>query len=172
MATKKSGKGAAKKAEGRAASRGSASRKSASGKSGAGKSASRAGGAKKSRSRAAGSRPAPISREQWALPASYCADGTLATLREVADPQVPTLSLPELSAAQRADVVVKRIEAQPEFRIAMVGAGLIDKERAIAEVKSGSKVGRALMEIEQRVINNLVDRAARQGGGESEGGGK
>jgi hypothetical protein len=136
----KSGKSKSSKATGKKTVRSSAARKA------------RKAGAK-------GRRPAPIPQNQWNLPASYSADGTLATLREVADPKVPTLSLPELSPAQRADVVVKRIEAQPKFEIAMLGAGLIDKERAIAEVKAGSKVGRALMEIEQRVINNLVSRA-------------
>ena len=43
----------------------------------------------------------------------------------------------------------------------MVGAGLVDKDRAIAEVKAQSNVGRVLAEIEQRVINNLVERAAK-----------
>lgn len=139
----------------------------AAGKKAAGKVASgksRKSRAKKRGGRAKSLRPAPIPQSQWELPASYSADGTLATLREVADPKVPTLSLPELSPVQRADVVVKRIEAQPKFQIAMVGAGIIDKERAIAEVKAGSKVGRALMEIEQRVINNLVSRAVQAEG--------
>lgn len=139
----------------------------AAGKQGAGGAApggSPKGAAKKRGARVKALRPAPIPQTQWDLPASYGADGTLATLREVADPKVPTLSLPELSPVQRADVVVKRIEAQPKFQIAMVGAGLIDKERAIAEVKAGSRIGRALMEIEQRVINNLVSRAVQAEG--------
>ncbi|HJQ23829.1 MAG TPA: hypothetical protein VKA60_07915 [Blastocatellia bacterium] len=94
------------------------------------------------------------------MPASFCADGMqLASLRDVVDPQVPTLTLNELSPEQRADLVANRIAAQKDFRIYMLGAGIIDKERAITEVKSQSKIGRALMEIEQRVINHLVDNA-------------
>ena len=95
------------------------------------------------------------------MPAGFRPDGQVATLKEVADPKVPTLSLGEINPAQRIDLVVKRIEHQPDFKIAMVGAGLVDKDRAIAEVKAQSNVGRVLAEIEQRVINNLVERAAK-----------
>jgi len=84
----------------------------------------------------------------------------LATLREVVDPDVPTMSLSELSPEQRTELVAKRIEAQPNFQIAMIGAGLLDKQRAIAEVKSYSKIGRALVEIEQKMINHIVNKAA------------
>ena len=140
----------------------SKSRKAGGTKVGAKKAGAKKGGAKKRGARAKTLKPAAIPQSQWNLPASYSADGTLATLRQVADPAVPTLSLPELSPAQRADVVVKRIEAQPKFQLAMVGAGIIDKDRAIAEVKAGSKIGRALMEIEQRVINDLVARISQE----------
>jgi hypothetical protein len=110
----------------------------------------------------AGKQAGEISAEQWDLPASFNAEGTqMATLREVVNPEVPTLSLAELSPDQRADLVAKRIEAQPKFQLAMVGAGIIDKERAIAEVKAKTKIGRALCEIEQRVINNLLNKAKK-----------
>ncbi len=103
-----------------------------------------------------------ISTKQWKMPAGYSSDGTkMANLREVVDPNVPTLSLSELSPDQRVDLVAKRIEAQPEFQIAMIGAGILDKERAITEVKGQTKIGRALMEIEQRVITNLIDKATK-----------
>ncbi|HAF12349.1 MAG TPA: hypothetical protein DHU55_05965 [Blastocatellia bacterium] len=107
----------------------------------------------------------PIPDRQWDLPASYCADGNqLATLREVVDPNVPTMSLSELSQEQRAELVAKRIEAQPNFQIAMIGAGVLDKQRAIAEVMSYSKIGRALVEIEQKMINHIVKKAAGETG--------
>lgn len=103
-----------------------------------------------------------IPQKQWELPASYSADGMqLATLRDVIDPNVPTLSLAELSPEQRAELVASRIAAQPDYEIAMLGAGIVNKERAIEEVKAQSKIGRALTEIEQRVINHLVDRATK-----------
>jgi hypothetical protein len=101
-----------------------------------------------------------IQDRQWELPASYCAGGKgWATLREVVDPEVPTMTFSELSAEQRADLVAKRIAQQPKFQIAMLGAGLLDQKRAMAEVKAQTSIGRALMEIEQRVINHQVAKA-------------
>ena len=118
--------------------------------------AKRAGKKKKSKQAVA------IEDRQWKLPASYYAGGkSLATLREVVDPDVPTMSFSELSARQRVDLVAKRIAQQPKFQIAMLGAGLLDQKRAIAEVQGQTSIGRALMEIEQRVINHQVAKAAQ-----------
>jgi len=101
-----------------------------------------------------------IQKRQWELPTSYCADGKgWATLREVVDPDVPTLTYAELSPEQRAELVAKRISEQPKFQIAMLGAGLLDQKRAMAEVRAQTAIGRALMEIEQRVINHQVNKA-------------
>jgi len=66
------------------------------------------------------------------------------------------LSLSQLTADQRAELVAKRIELQPKFEVGMVGAGIVNKERAIAEVKAQSEVGRVLIEIEQRLVNYLI----------------
>jgi hypothetical protein len=118
--------------------------------------ASAAKRANKKRSMPAGA----IQQRQWELPTSYCADGKgWATLRDVVDPEVPTMTYSELSPEQRAELVAKRISEQPKFQIAMLGAGLIDQKRAMAEVKGQTAIGRALMEIEQRVINHQVDKA-------------
>jgi len=43
----------------------------------------------------------------------------------------------------------------------MVGAGTVDKKRALAEVRAQSEVGQLLIEIEQRLISNLIDSAIR-----------
>jgi hypothetical protein len=104
-----------------------------------------------------------VHQKQWDLPAGYRLGGTqLATLREMIDPQSPTLSLSELTPEQMAELVAQRIEAQKEFKIAMIGAGLIDKNRAVAEVRAQTKVGKVLMEIEQQMIHNLIERAQKQ----------
>lgn len=104
-----------------------------------------------------------IPQKQWEMPVSFSADGTkMATLHEHVDPNVPTLSLAEMTTNQRAEIVAKRIEEQPKFEISMVGVGTIDKQRAIAEVKAQSKIGRTLIEIEQRLINDLIKRAAQK----------
>jgi hypothetical protein len=104
---------------------------------------------------------APVPEDQWNMPAGFRSDGGIATLKEVVDPKVPTVSLAEVTPQQVADLVVKRIEQQPDFKVAMVGAGIVDKDRAIAEVKAQSSVGKRLIEIEQRVLNNLAERGSK-----------
>jgi len=110
----------------------------------------------------------PIPNDQWNLPAGYKADGRhFATLAEVASPGVRTLSLGELSEQQRRNLVAKRIEAQPKFELAMLGVGVVDKERAVAEVRAGTTIGRNLEEIEQRVINHMLSQAQSSTEGEA-----
>src|SRR5258708_18042891 len=102
--------------------------------------------AKKS-SRAKKAQAVKIPDEQWTRPVSFSADGTPVSLQDFLQPKAPALSLSELSADQRAELTAKRIELQPKFELAMVGAGIVDKERAIREVKEQTGVGRALIEI-------------------------
>lgn len=91
--------------------------------------------------------------------AGYHIDGaTTATLNEILDPGVPTMSLAELSEEQRVNLVVSRLQLKPDdFRVAMIGPAVIDKTRAIAEVKAGSRIGRTLMEIEQALLLHLAE---------------
>jgi len=104
-----------------------------------------------------------LSRPQWTLPAGYMASGKkMANLREVVDPETPTMNLSQLSVKQRLDLVAKRIEMQPDFQIAMLGAGLIDQKRAIQEVKNGTPIGRNLAEIEERLLNHVIETAKKQ----------
>lgn len=99
-----------------------------------------------------------VKEAHWSRPASFTVDGKrMATLREVLDPTIPTKNLIELSENDRVDLVVKRLETEPDdFKTAAFGVGVIDKHRAIAEVKARSEVGRNLIEIEQRFINHLT----------------
>jgi hypothetical protein len=102
-------------------------------------------------------------RDQLKLPAGYSANGKkLATLREVLDPETSTMNMSQLTDKQRLELVAKRIAMQPDFKIAMLGAGLIDKKRAIQEVKSGTRIGRNLVEIEQRLLNHLMEEAQKK----------
>src|SRR6266852_6008969 len=97
-------------------------------KSRAAKAAKKSAGAAKKSAKVSASKSAAIPQKQMQLPASFKADGTeMATLREVLDPNVPTVSLAELTPEQRADLVAKPIEAQPKFQVAMVGVGVVDK---------------------------------------------
>lgn len=106
---------------------------------------------------------AKLKGPQWKLPAGYRSDGKkMATLQEVVDPETPTMNLSQLSDDQRLALVSKRIEMQPDFQIAMLGAGLIDQKRAIQEVKSGTPIGRNLVEIEERLLNHVIETAKKK----------
>jgi hypothetical protein len=99
--------------------------------------------------------------EQMDLPVTFDAAGNMVTLRQVMAPgHGSVLSLASLSPEKRAELTVKRIEAQPKFDVAMVGGGIVDKERAIKEVTAQTDIGKALTEIEQRVIQNLLEEVA------------
>lgn len=101
--------------------------------------------------------------KQRKIPAGFHADGSkAATLREVLDPDVPTVQLTDLTLEQRAKLVAKRLELQPAIELAMVGAGMIDKARAINEVKKKTRVGKLLIEIEHQMIRNLIEQAQKQ----------
>lgn len=107
------------------------------------------------------SRGTKIPTEQLDMPVSFDPAGNLVTLREVMEPgHVSVQSLATLSPEKRAELTVKRIEAQPDFEVAMVGGGIVDRERAIQEVKAHSEIGRVLTEIEERVVQNLLDEVA------------
>ena len=101
--------------------------------------------------------------KQREIPAGFHSDGSkAATLREVLDPDVPTMQLTDLTLEQRAKLVAKRLELQPSIELAMVGAGMIDKKRAINEVKKKTQVGKLLIEIEHQMIANLIEQAKKQ----------
>jgi len=98
---------------------------------------------------------------QLELPVAFGPGGKMVTLREVMKPGHGSVaSLASLSPEKRAELTVKRIEGQPDFEMAMIGGGMVDRERAIEEVKAHSDVGRVLVEIEQRVVQNLLDELA------------
>jgi hypothetical protein len=68
------------------------------------------------------------------------------------------LELTQLSPEQQAELTAARIQHQPKFQVGMVGVGVVDKERAIAEVKARSDVGRTLIEIENRALRMLIEK--------------
>lgn len=108
-------------------------------------------------------RATKIPQEQYDMPVSFDPAGNPVTLREVMKPDFGAVAPPAtLSPEKRAELTVKRIEAQPEFEVAMVGGGIVDRERAIREVKAHSDIGRVLVEIEQRVVQNLLEEVGVQ----------
>ena len=54
---------------------------------------------------------------------------------------------------------------QPKFEIGAIGSGKISKDRAIAEIKARTPIGKSLMEIETRVIQDVLNmaKASREG---------
>jgi hypothetical protein len=117
---------------------------------------------KKSSNKKRARKSAALPAKQWDMPAGLHADGSAhATLREVLDPDVPTMQLSDLTLEQRAELVVKRLELQSKIELAMIGAGMIDKARAITEVKNKTKVGRLLIEIEHQMIRNLIEQSQK-----------
>jgi hypothetical protein len=113
-------------------------------------------GAKKSRA---------LLEKQLAMPAGFYADdSSVATLRDVVDPDVATKHLSELTLEQRAELVAERLALQPSLELAMIGAGMIDKQRAITEVKGKTRIGKLLIEIEDQMIRNLLDQAQKKTG--------
>jgi len=119
--------------------------------------------APKKRSRKGAARKSAFPEKQLEMPAGFHADGsTLATLKDVLDPDKATMQLSDLPLHKRAELVAERLTRQPGFELAMVGAGMIDKARAITEVKNQTKVGRLLIEIEHQMIRNLMEQAQKK----------
>jgi len=103
--------------------------------------------------------PAPIPDDQWDLPVSFNTAGELVTLREYAHPRTPVFSPAQLSGEQRARVTAERIARKPHFEVGMLGVGILNKERAVVEVRGQSVAGKVLIEIEFRLIQNLMRQA-------------
>jgi hypothetical protein len=106
-------------------------------------------------------RGAKVPADQLTLPVTFDSNGKVVTLQELIEGKeaATALSPAALTPDQREELTIRRIKAQPEFQLAMVGAGIVDKKRAIEELKAHSDIGRILTEIEQRVIQNLLDDA-------------
>lgn len=102
-----------------------------------------------------------IPQDQWNLPVGFTQDGKLLTLRDAASQATAMLTFAQLDDARRAEIVARRIEMQPKFNVGMLGVGVLDRARAVAEVRAWSGVGRILIEIEQRVIQSVLEAVRR-----------
>ena len=99
--------------------------------------------------------------EQYDLPVTFDQSGHILTLRQMLQSGACALSLSSLEPKKLVELTSQRIAAKPDFEIAMVGAGLVNKARALKEVAAQSDVGRLLVEIEQRVIQRVLNRATQ-----------
>jgi hypothetical protein len=100
-----------------------------------------------------------ITREQWDMPVSFDPEGKPVSLRAYVEGGHHALSFSALSDEQRTELAAKRIEMQPDYEMGSIGAGIVNKQRAIEEVRSNTKLGRRLAQIETRVITHLIDEA-------------
>ena len=108
------------------------------------------------------SAPAPIPEEQWTLPVSYYTDGGMVTLRDYVHPTRPVLTPAQLADQQRAEVTAERISRKAKFAVGMLGVGILDKARALIEVRARTTPGKVLIEIEFRLIQNMIRQATAQ----------
>jgi hypothetical protein len=100
-----------------------------------------------------------VPERQWELPVGFYEGGEKpVTLRELAEGSTPALLPAEsLTDEQRMGLIIDRIKAQDAFELSVYGAGSIDKERAIHEVKAGSRVGNAIARVELMMIEEMVN---------------
>jgi hypothetical protein len=97
-----------------------------------------------------------IPKEQLELPVSVRSNGRFVTLADVLSAKHIAIPLTSLSEEKRAKLTIKRIKAQPNFEIAMIDAGVINKKRAIQEINARSDIGMTLIEIEQHVMAHVL----------------
>jgi hypothetical protein len=102
--------------------------------------------------------PATIPEEEWDLPVSFNDNGQPVSLRDYVS-GTPAVPIGSLTPEQRADLTVMRLERRSSYEMAMIGVGLLDKERALTEVRARSQVGRVVTDIEFRMIRQLIDHA-------------
>ncbi len=102
----------------------------------------------------------PIAREDhWSRPVAMAPDGQWLSLREVIEEEPARFSFIQLTPDQQSELVAERIRQRPKFDVGILGLGVLSKKRAINEVQARTRVGRTLIEVEQRMIARLIKRA-------------
>ena len=74
----------------------------------------------------------------------------------VAAPRLGLGSLFALSADQQTKLTVERYTLEPNFSLAIIGAGVITKEDAIENIKVNSTIGKQLVQAEMAYCNDLI----------------
>jgi hypothetical protein len=104
--------------------------------------------------------------------------GRVATIRQVIASDIPTRTGTELSLNERVRLATRRIRDNEHFvSMMMLGAeGVIDKERALQEIKKRSHIGLHLLEIDRRHAKLQTEQMLaeylkrRENGGGNDGG--
>lgn len=102
----------------------------------------------------------PVTREDhWSRPVAMAPDGQWISLREVVDEEPARFSFVQLTPEQQSELVAERIRQRPRFDFGILGLGVFSKKRALNEVRAQTRIGRTLIEVEQRMITLLIERA-------------
>jgi hypothetical protein len=104
--------------------------------------------------------PAPITPEEWDMPVTFGKDQPiLVSLRQSVEHQFDTIPVSFLTDDQWFALTAERIKRTPSFGVCMFGFGVLNQERAVAELEARSDAGKLLKEIEERLVKNLYARA-------------
>ena len=105
-----------------------------------------------------------LSSADWKAPAGFHAhEIRRATLREVVDPHIPTKNIPELTELEVYDLAIGRLELLPKnFQMAVMGFGLINKDRALAEVRTRTPLGKHIAILQIKHLQHLLRIAQRE----------
>ena len=103
---------------------------------------------------------APMPHEDhWSRPVAMTPEGQWVSLREVVEGKPTQVPFNSLSLEKQSELVAERIRQNPDFEVGILGQGIMDKKRAIDEVQKRTSIGRALIDVEQRMIRMLIKRA-------------
>lgn len=103
---------------------------------------------------------APITHEDhWSRPVAMTPDGQWISLREVVEEKPTQVPFSRLSLEKQSELVAERIRQSPEFDVGILGKRIVNKKHAIEEVQKRTSIGRALIDVEQRMIRMLIKRA-------------
>ncbi|MDE0427740.1 MAG: hypothetical protein OXN25_23025 [Candidatus Poribacteria bacterium] len=100
-----------------------------------------------------------IPEDHWSRPVALAPDGQWLSLRKVVEEEPARFSFIQLTSEQQSELVAERIRQRPKFDIGILGLGVLSKKRAINEVQARMRIGRTLIEVEQRMIARLIERA-------------
>ena len=86
-------------------------------------------------------------------------EGQWISLREVVEGEPIQVPFNCLSFEKQSELVAERIRQDPNFDVGILGQGVMDEKRAIDEVQKRTSIGRALIDVEQRMMRMLIKRA-------------
>lgn len=102
-----------------------------------------------------------IPARQLEMPVGFGPDGNLRSLQEILDAPPTLKKLSTLTSTELASLTIERIRKLPDFKVAMVGVGELGPEDAIREIQAGTPVGQDLIELERRLVRNLLEKAKK-----------